>query len=128
MLSNVVDDWDMDCAMCKLRSYSLVGLSRLCWHFFFSFLRIRNRHELAFEKHFRWNLSEFVGEENLMIKYYRSVVSHKHTHTHTHRLTQHHLSAMIRLKVILQVFCIFSFLDYDSIVNGLKIELSKYLV
>ena len=46
-----------------------------------------------------------MGEGNLMIKY--CVVSHKHTHTHTLRLTQHHLSAMIRSKVsnlsILQV-------------------------
>ena len=81
-----------------LISYSLVGLFRLCWHFFEN-----NRYELAFEN----NASIFGGicqnlwrgEENLMIKYYSNVVSHKHTHTHTNRLTRHHLSAIIRSKV-----------------------------
>ena len=57
------------------------------------------------------------------------------THTHTHTHTQADTASSVSSDSVksyfasdIEGFCIFSFLDYDSIVNGLKIELSKYLV
>ena len=68
-----------------------------------------------------------MGEENLMIIILQKcgfIQTHTHTHTQADTaLSVSKVSKLSLLQVTLKDFVFFPFLDYDSIVNGLKIEL-----